>query len=385
MCYYIGGDFMKSVGIICEYNPFHNGHLYHINKIKEMFPEHNIILVLSPSFTERGEISILNKFDKTKIALEYGVDLVVELPFLFATQSADIFATGAISILNHLKCDYLVFGSESNNVDDLIMLANTQLNKNYDKLVKKYLDSGINYPTAMSKALKELTNIEIKNPNDLLGLSYVKEIIKNNYNIKPITIQRTNDYHNLKVKGKIVSASAIRNLISNKKNIKKYVPTLTYKLINKNNFSEKLFNLLKYKIISTKDLSIYQTVDEGIENRINKYIINSNSLDELIKNIKTKRYTYNKISRMFIHILCDFTKEEANKFNNISYIRVLGFNNKGKLYLSKIKKDIDIPIITNPKNYNIDMLNLEHRITNIYNLITDNKINDKLEKPIIKE
>ena len=376
---------MKSVGIICEYNPFHNGHLYHINKIKDMFPEYNIILVLSSSFTERGEISILNKFDKTKIALEYGVDLVVELPFPFATQSADIFAKGAISILNHLKCEYLVFGSESNNVDDLIMLANTQLDKNYDKLVKEYLDSGINYPTAMSKALKKLTNIEIKNPNDLLGLSYVKEIIKNNYTIKPITIQRTNKYHDLKIKGNIISASAIRNLISNKKNIKKYVPTLTYKLINKNNFSENLFNFLKYKIISTKDLSIYQTVDEGIENRINKYITTSNSLDELIKNIKTKRYTYNKISRMFIHILCNFTKEEANKFNNISYIRVLGFNNKGKLYLSKVKKEIDIPIITNPKSYDDKMLYLEHRITNIYNLITDNNTNDKLEKPIIKE
>jgi len=376
---------MKSVGIICEYNPFHNGHLYHINKIKEMFPEHNIILVISSSFTQRGEVSILNKFDKTKIALEYGVDLVVELPFPFATQSADIFAKGAISLLEYLKCEYLVFGSESNNVDELMMLANMQLDKSYNNLVKKYLESGINYPTAMSKALAKLTDIEIKTPNDLLGLSYVKEIIKNNYNIKPITIKRTNDYHSLKTTGKIISASAIRNLIINKKNIKKYVPKLTYKLINNNNFNEKLFNLIKYKIISTKDLSIYQTVDEGIENRIIKYINNSNSLDELIKNIKTKRYTYNKISRMLIHILCDFTKEEATKYNTISYIKVLGFNNKGKLYLSKLKKDISIPIITNPKNCNDNMLNLEHRITNIYNLITDNNINDKLEKPIIKE
>ena len=123
---------MTSIGIIAEYNPFHNGHLYHINKIKEMFLDYNIILVLSSSFTERGEISVLNKFDKTKIALEYGVDLVIELPFPFATQSADIFAKGAVSLLEHLKCDYLVFGSESDNVYNLIKLANTQLNKNYD-------------------------------------------------------------------------------------------------------------------------------------------------------------------------------------------------------------------------------------------------------------
>lgn len=375
---------MKSVGIICEYNPFHNGHLYHINKVKEMFPDHTVILIQSSSFTERGEVSIINKFDKTKIALNYGVDLVIELPFVFSTQSADIFAKGSLSLLNYLNCEYIVFGSESNNIDTLKELAKIQLkSKKYDKLVKQYMDNGINYPTAMNKALTDLGGKSVNNPNDLLGLSYIKEIIKNKYNITPVSIKRTNDYHSLKANDKIISASAIRNLIKNKKRFKKYVPSFSYKYINKKNFDTKLFELLKYKINSDKNLALYQTVDEGIENRIIKYINNVSTMDELISKIKTKRYTYNKISRMLIHILCNFTKDEADKFKEITYIRVLGFNDKGKNYLNRVKRDSSIPIITNPKSSNDEMLKLEHRVTDIYNIITDNNIKDQLEKPII--
>lgn len=375
---------MKSVGIICEYNPFHNGHLYHINKVKEMFPDHTVILIQSSCFTERGEVSIINKFDKTKIALNYGVDLVIELPFVFSTQSADIFAKGSLSLLNYLNCEYIVFGSESNNIDTLKELAKIQLkSKKYDKLVKQYMDNGINYPTAMNKALTDLGGKSVNNPNDLLGLSYIKEIIKNKYNITPVSIKRTNDYHSLKANDKIISASAIRNLIKNKKRFKKYVPSFSYKYINKKNFDTKLFELLKYKINSDKNLALYQTVDEGIENRIIKYINNVSTMDELISKIKTKRYTYNKISRMLIHILCNFTKDEADKFKEITYIRVLGFNDKGKNYLNRVKRDSSIPIITNPKSSNDEMLKLEHRVTDIYNIITDNNIKDQLEKPII--
>ena len=376
---------MKSVGIICEYNPFHNGHLYHINKIKEMFPDYTIILVMSSSFTERGEVSIVNKFDKAVVALNYGVDLVVELPFVFSCQAADIFAKGSISILNYLNCEYLVFGSELDNIDIIKKQAEIQTkNKDYDKLVKDYMKEGINYPTAMNKALTKLGGNSINTPNDLLGLSYIKEIIKNKYNITPISIKRTNDYHSLDVKGKIISASAIRNLINNKKRIKKYVPIFSYKYINKKNINDKLFEFLKYKINSDNNLSLYQDVDEGIENRIKKYINDSKNLDNFILKVKTKRYTYNKISRMLIHILCSFTKEEAKNNKEISYLRILGFNDNGKKYLNKIKKSVNIPIITNPRNFDDDILNIEERITNIYNLITENNINDKLEKPIMK-
>ena len=378
--------FVKSVGIICEYNPFHNGHLFHIQKVKEMFPNHLITLVISPCFTERGEISIINKWDKTRIALEAGIDLVLELPFPFATQSADLFAKGSVGILEYIGCEYLVFGSESNNIELLNNFADIQLNNaEYNKLVTTYLKEGINYPTALSKALQTITKTNITEPNDLLGLSYVREIKKNNFKIKPITIQRTNNYHDLNATSDIISASAIRNLIIQNKNINNFVPPYVPEHINYNNYQEKLFELLKYKIMSDNKLSIYQTVDEGIENRVISSLQNSSTLEELIQNIKTKRYTYNKISRMLIHILCSFTKVQANKMKDIEYIRVLGFNKNGQFYLKQIKKNSIVPIITNCKSFDNEMLSLEHKISDIYNLITNNSFKDKLEKPIIKE
>ncbi len=373
---------MKIIGIICEYNPFHNGHLYHLKKIKEMYPSSCIILVMSSSFTQRGEISILNKWEKTDIALQYGVDLIIELPFVFSTQSADIFALGAISILNHLKVDTIVFGSESNDPNQLIEIANIQLNNpNYNKIVKDYLDKGENYPTALSLAINQLYNKTISLPNDLLGLSYVKEIIKQQANIEIKTIQRTNDFHNKKLNHKIVSATAIRNNLDNK-NIKKYVPSFTYQYLKEKYPTDNYFTLLKYKIISEQEnIKIYQTVDEGIHHRILKYIDEINSLEELIQKIKTKRYTYNKIHRMLTHILCSFTKEEAKNIK-INYIRVLGFNQKGIHYLNKIKKDLTIPLITNyKKEYNI-LLEIETRIDKIYSLIMNDKNYDYKRKPI---
>ncbi|MCM1371026.1 MAG: nucleotidyltransferase [Clostridium sp.] len=378
---------MGSVGIICEYNPFHNGHLYHIKKIKEMFPNDTIILAMSGNFTQRGDVSIINKWDKTFIALNYGIDLVIELPFAFSTQSADIFSKGSIQILNSLNVEKLVFGSECGDIKKLYNLANLVINNNeYDLKVKEYLDKGINYPSAMSKAIKDLTGSTIKEPNDLLGFSYIKEIIKTNSKIKPFCIKRTNNFNSSSLNSNIVSAKAIREALKENKEINNYVPNLILKYIKNINIKDNYFNLLKYKILTSKDLGIYQTVDEGIENRIKKYIATANSLEELINLIKTKRYTYNKINRMFTHILCSFTKEEAKNLNNIEYIRIIGFNSKGKQYLNKIKKGINIPIITNFSSIKNDMLNLEFRSTCVYSSILkeNNLIEDEYKnKPII--
>ena len=160
---------MKAIGIIAEYNPFHNGHLYQINKIKETYPDYAIVVVMSGHFTQRGEVTIIDKWKRTKSALLNGVDLVVELPYPFATQSADFFSYGAITILNHLKVEKLVFGSETNQIEDLKVIAETQLNNDeFDKLVKIYSKLGKNYPTALSCALEDLkipyrTNFYSKN------------------------------------------------------------------------------------------------------------------------------------------------------------------------------------------------------------------------------
>ena len=376
---------MNKVGIICEYNPFHNGHLYHIEKTKEMYPDSILILVLSSCFTQRGHLSILTKEEKTEISLKYGVDLVIELPFIFSSQSADIFAKGAISILKELKCDTLVFGSESNDVEKLKEIANIHLNNSlYDDLVKSYLDDGVNYPTAMSNAVRDISDLDIGTPNDLLGLSYVKEIIRQESNINPITIKRTNDFHDEDISRNIVSATAIRKALNDNIDIKDNVPSLVYEYLkDKKNFE--YFNYLKYKILSEGiDISKYQTVDEGIENRIINYIDKCKSLDELIDKVKTKRYTYNKLSRMFIHIITSFTKIEAED-QNLHYIRVLGFNEIGKEYLNSIKKKISVPIITNIKKKDEDLLNVNIRCEKIYSLITYGDINSYKNPPIYIE
>lgn len=378
---------MKVIGIIAEYNPLHLGHIYQLKKAKELYPDSIIILITNSSFTQRGEISIINKWDKTKLCLENNIDIILELPFAYASQSADIFAKGALEILNHLHIDTLIFSSESNNIEKLNTLVETQLNnQNYDKLVKNYLNKGLNYPTAMSKALIDILGYTITEPNDLLGLSYIKEIKKNNYPITPITIKRIGNYHETKINNSIISASLIRKLHLNQEDITKFIPNNVEKYLYKNLSQESYFPYLKYKILSTKDLSIYQTVEEGIENRIKSSIPISNSWKELVEQIKTKRYTYNKINRMLIHILTSFTKEEANNLK-IDYIRLLGFNIKGKKYLNSIKKDISIPIITNYKKNISTLLDLEYRISSIYFLPINSTLIEKeyKEKPIIKK
>ncbi len=355
---------MKKVGIICEYNPFHNGHIYHIQKIKELYPDSMIILIMSTSFTMRGEISILNKWDKTSIALSHGIDLVIELPTFYSTNSSDTFAEGAIKILNYLDCDYLVFGSESNDIDNLLEMANTQLNnKEYDTLVKEYLDKGNNYPTSMSKALNDLSNKTINLPNDLLGLSYVKEIVKQKSKIIPISILRTNDYHT-------EGATSIRKMINDNQDIKDLVPKETFDKVIKYDIYDKYFSLLKYKILSDmNNLSDYLDVDEGLDNLIRKNIIKVNSYDELIEKIKTKRYTYNRLNRMFIHILLNIKKTDVKKLKDIKYIRILGFSKLGKKYIKELRNNINIPLITNYSDINDSNLDFELYVTNIYNEI----------------
>ena len=382
-----------STGIICEYNPFHNGHLYHINKIKELFPDDIIVLVMSSHFLQRGDSSLINKWDKTDIALSLGVDIIIELPFVFSSQGADIFAKGSIEILKNMNVDKLIFGSETDDIKLLSNIADIQIdNYEFDLKVKTYLDEGISYPTALSKAVCDLTSIKIDKPNDLLAISYIKEIKKQKANIEPLCIKRTNDFHSLKLDNEVVSATSIRNALKENKDIKKYVPPIVYEYMKKDlSFTEDYFDLLKYKIISDFNiLNIYHTVDEGIENRIKKYIYTSNNMDELINNIKTKRYTYNKVKRMLTHILCSYTKEEALRTQNGEYIRILGFNTKGKEYLNKVKKTSLLPIITGYSNIKSEVLDIEKRVSSIYFLPFKQKNKNYLmemeykHKPIIK-
>ena len=361
---------MKAIGIIAEYNPFHNGHLYHLEKVKEMYPDYTIILVMNGNFTERGEVTIIDKWKRCDIALELGVDLVIELPFSFATQSADFYAYGAITTLEKLGVEKVVFGSESDNIHDLKLIAETQLNNDeFDKLVKVYCKLGNNYPTALSKALEDLVGKKVTTPNDLLGISYIKTILKNNYKIIPETIKRTNDYHDKELNNTFSSATSIRESLKQDKSIKDQVPINTLKRLNNLHYMDMYFNILKYKIITEDNLEKYQTVETGMNKKLKEVISNVNTYDELIKSLKSKKDTYNKISRMLLHILCNFTKDDAEAFKEIKYIRILGFNKTGKVYLNNIKKELDVPIISKITREKDPMLEFEINTTKIYDLI----------------
>jgi predicted nucleotidyltransferase len=358
---------MDIIGVICEYNPFHHGHAYHLKKVKELYPNSVIILVLNGYFLERGEISILTKEDKVKISLKEGVDIVLEHPFVYGTNSADVFAESAIRILNRLKIEKLVFGSESNDIELIRELAQKQLEKGFDERVKDALETGVSYPVAVSIALGTKLNA----PNDLLGSAYTKAILKNKFKIKPVSIQRTNDYHDNKSNDEIVSASNIREKLKNNIDVSKH--TNYAHLANKAD-EQLYFNLLKHKIITDPDLSKYQTVDEGIEHRLKKEIMNASSYEDLIMKVKTKRYTYNRIQRMLTHILVGLTKND-NQQIVIEHIKLLGFTEAGKKFIHQIKKEFEIPVTRKISN-DCSTQQYEMKAALVYDMIMNTKTID---------
>lgn len=362
---------MASVGIIAEYNPLHNGHLYQIQEIKKKYPEDTIVIAMSGNFTQRGEPAIIDKWSRAKLAISAGADLVVEIPYHFATQSADYFSYAGITLLEQLKVEQLIFGSESNNIDDLTEIAKAELQNNqFDKLVKIYSKFGYNYPTALALSLKDLTGKIIDTPNDILGITYIKTILKYNYNIKPNSIKRTNDYNSKEIKGTISSATSIRENISNLEKIKKTVPKETFNILSKEIIHKKedYFNFLKYKIITENNLEQYHLVSKDLAVRLKKEILFVNSYEELIQRVKSKHQTYSKISRALLQILCNYTKQQAQKNQKLEYIRLLAFNDKGKDYLNTIKKDLTLPLISKISKNKNEMLELELNTTKIYTL-----------------
>ena len=322
--------YMNVIGIVCEYNPFHNGHLYQIKKVKEMYPESIIIVCLNGYYMERGEISYMSKENKVKASLDNDVDIVVELPFIYGIQSADTFAYQSIKILSSLGIDTLVFGSESNDISYLKDIANKQNDEDFKKLLNEEFMKGISYSSAYKNVLgidKEIY------PNDLLGISYIKAINKINNKINPVCIKRTSDYHDLDSTSDIISAENIRNKYDNNLKIDKYTNYSNY--INKIDY-DTYFKILKNKINTLDNLDIYVDINEGVENRLKKYINNVDNIIDFIKLVKTKRYSYNKINRMLINILVGFKKIDNIDLLNI---RILGFNKNGKKYLNSIKYD----------------------------------------------
>lgn len=362
---------MKILGLVVEYNPFHQGHLYHINKAKELVNPDVTIAVMSSHFVQRGEPAISNKWTRAQVAIKNGIDLVIELPFVYSEQSADYFAHGAIELLAKMKVTDIVFGSENGDITLFKDIAQTikDHQNNYDSLVKQHMDQGLRYPDACNQALSILMNKTVTTPNDLLGLAYVKEVINHDYPINLHCIKRTNDFHSLEIKA-ISSASAIRNALKN--NIDITDQFCNYEDYQEFYFFDDLFPFLRYQLLtaSSQQLKQIHLVDEGIENLLKEKIITSNNMEELVASLTSKRYTRSRIQRMLVHILMNNTKNEIIKAMKLDYIRILKMNAQGQAYLSKIKKSCEYQLITNFSSYHHPALDLEFKATKLLSCIS---------------
>lgn len=367
---------MKAVGIIVEYNPFHNGHIHHIAETKRISNADILVAVMSTSFNMRGEIAPYDKFLKTEIALKYGIDLIIELPFIFTNQSSELFAYSSIYLLDKLGIDEIYFGSESNDIRYIQKMARLLDSKEYNETLKKYLSNS--YPMAHMLALQEL-NIKPIASNDMLGIDYVRAISKLNSKIIPHTIHRINSNYNdlIPTDNFISSARAIRNLNI----IESYVPNEVNKIFINQGFIENqnFFELLRYKLLFTNFNDILGFDDNLAGLFRNTDIHQFNDIEKLV----SKKYTRSRINRLLLNILFDIKKDY--QITNPSYLRVLGMNNIGQLYLNKIKKQIDIPLIVKVKEGMHRDLDLEINVSRFYSLVYKKNITPKeFEKPLMK-
>lgn len=400
---------MKTLGIIAEYNPFHNGHKYHLQKSLEITGASHSIAIISGNFLQRGTPAIINKYERAKIAALNDIDLVLELPFVYATGSASDFSMGAISILNNLNSvDYLCFGAETDDISLLKEVANVVINEptKYKNILQENLKDGLSFPKAREIALttyfddKNLTKV-ISAPNNILAIEYIAALIKCNSSIEPILIPRISaQYHDPTIYNNISSATAIRHAFSSTNNfdsIANDIPLYTYQILKDNyNVSFPIetndFSMfLQQFIINLNDNSSYCDLNTFILNKLKKIQIQQN-YQSICDSLKSKEVTFSRISRALIHGLVGYTTDDRNDFikNNYSlYCNILSFRKSALPLIKHINNHSKIPLITKKANFNksfIDSLEttksianrmweLDLKATDIYNLGVFNKFN----------
>ena len=381
---------MKIVGIVAEFNPMHNGHKYLLEKAKEITGADMAICIMSGNFTQAGNIGIENKFVRSKIAIENGFDLVIELPTIFATASAEFFCYGAINILNSLGClDYLCFGSETGNTKELKTIAKKLLDNedNIWDIITESLKEGISFAKAREYAIsKFLTAGELEisgKSNNILGIEYIKSLIKLNSKIEPIAIKRNTS-------PEFLSSKQIRDILQNysyNNMLQQYILSseqiLKYPKLNDN-----MYEIIKYSVISNgkeKLKEIYE-VTEGLENKIYNEVSESISYNDYIQNVKSKRYQLSKIKRILVNIILGITKDKFLYLNNneCCYAHILAINpSKKSDILSLINKNTSIPIITSLSDDKIKTLPcivqkslyLDIKASNIHSIINNSALN----------
>ncbi|MGG3804315.1 nucleotidyltransferase [Metabacillus fastidiosus] len=388
---------MNAVGIVVEYNPFHNGHQYHLERSKEVTNADIVIAVMSGNFLQRGEPALVSKWERTKMALHGGCDLVIELPYVFATQKAENFANGAISILHALKCNSLCFGSEHGEINSFQQTYEflKKHEEQYNYYIKKFMKEGYSYPRALTLSFQQLEKdselLDLSQPNNILGYHYVKAINEQKTNIAPFTVKRAAaGYHDTSFSSSnIASATSIRKALfhHNENPIINVVPPFTYASLQNTSTQqwEHYFSLLKYAIMtmSTEELAKIYEMEEGLENRISAAIVESESFQQLMEKLKTKRYTWTRLQRLCTHILTKVKKEEIKKATltgKAEYIRLLGMSENGRRYLKNIKKDLPIPLIAKVSAFSHPGLTIDIKAAHTYNQIFPEPLRSHLLK-----
>ena len=377
----------KVLGIIAEYNPFHNGHLYHLETSKKLTDADYTVAIISGNFTQRGSTSIVDKWSKTKMALENGIDLVIELPVLYSISSAENFADGAIKILNSLGIvDYLSFGAETSDISILNNIANILCSEHeeYKNLLSIELEKGLSFPKARENALLDyIKNTDdnvpenriidfekyskvLSSPNNILGIEYLKALKKYKSSIKPVCISRfKSEYNSSSFSENIASATAIRELIKNKNfdTIKNVIPLESYSILmdcinsgcvapDLNCFEKEIIFTLRK--MSIEEIASIPDVSEGLEFSIKKAANSCNNINEFLDIVKSKRYTITRLQRILLYALLGISKEDMQLSKKVGkpYIRVLGFNDNGKKLVSEIAtKNPELKLITSVKKF----------------------------------
>lgn len=375
-----------------------------MQQTKKLTQSDIIIAVMSGPFLQRGEPALISKWYRTKMALANGVDLVVELPYVFATQKAETFASGAISILNALRVSEICFGSEDGQIENFYNTISIQKNEEetFNCLVKQFMDAGNSYAKATSDAFSHILtsekNIDMSQPNNILGFQYMKAILSQNSSIQAQTIKRfASHYHDETFNDQhIASATSIRKQLFSEEGlfttIEPFLPQATTSLLAnyKQNYGilhnwEQYFSFFKYRLMtmSPGDLRHIYEIEEGLEHRILSKIQNSSSFYSFMEALKTKRYTWTRLQRACTHILTNTTKEDirsANIEQHAPYIRLLGMSQKGQTYLSKNKKKIELPILTHTKTFDHAALDIEKKANSVYFSIMHEPLRTQLLK-----
>lgn len=366
---------MKVIGIIAEYNPFHNGHLHQILQAKKNNPDAMIVVAMSGNILQRGEPAIFDKWVRTEVALKNGVDVVLEIPVEGSLQSADKFAEAGIRTLKDFGVDELYFGAEHPEYD---FLDYARKISNLD--ASKFKEYDNSFAKQIQNAVSEKIGHDLSNPNDLLGLSYAKAILKFNAEIKLVPIQRVNaEYHDafLPDQGEIASATAIRNALSqNKEPIAKYVPkNVIYNNLQQVNWDD-LWPYLRYKLLTTNtnELKKISGVVEGIENRLIKFaneLPNEATFEIWLQKVKSKRFTYTRLTRIASSILIDLKKYEVEAYEKAPFYRLLGFTTRGRKILNTAKKQLNFTMYTKISQDDKDgRYAVNYRSGKVYSLVT---------------